>query len=74
MKEASKRGARQGSGSSEVTPVEGVTIKTRRGSISMLAKKSGANAKFAEWLDDNLAEIMKKSYAEFTAVNRTDEN
>lgn len=74
LKEASKRGARHGRGSSEVTPVEGVTIKTGRGAISMSAKKSGANAKFAEWLDDNLAEIIKRSYAEFTAVNRTDEN
>ena len=40
----------------------------------MSAKKSGTNAKFAEWLDENLAEIIKRSYAEFTAVNRTDEN
>ncbi|WP_371171590.1 plasmid partitioning protein RepB [Aliiroseovarius sp. 2305UL8-7] len=74
LKEASKRGARQDRSSSEMIPVEGVTIKTGRGSISMSAKKSGANAKFAEWLDDNLAEIIKRSYAEFTAVNRTDEN
>jgi len=74
LKEASKRGAWQGQGTSEVTPVEGVTIKTGRGSISMSVKKSGANAKFADWLDDNLAEIIKRSYAEFTAVNRTDEN
>ena len=74
LKEASKRGARQGRSSSEMTPVEGVTIKTGRGSISMSAKKSGTNAKFAEWLDENLAEIIKRSYAEFTAVNRTDEN
>ncbi len=74
LKEASKRGARQDRGISEETPVEGVTIKTGRGSISMSAKKSGANARFAEWLDDNLAEIIKRSYAEFTAVNRSDEN
>ena len=40
----------------------------------MSVKKSGANVKFADWLDDNLAEIIKRSYAEFTAVNRTDEN
>jgi len=74
LKEASKRGARQGNGSSEVTPVEGVTINTSRGSVSLSAKKTGANAKFAEWLDDNLADIIKKSYAEFTAVNGQDEN
>ncbi len=74
LKEASKRGARQGNVTSEVTPVEGVTIKTGRGSVSMSVKKSGANAQFAEWLDDNLAEIIKRSYAEFKTVNRTDEN
>lgn len=74
LKEASKRGARQGQDITEITPVEGVTIKTGRGTISMSAKKSGANAKFADWLDDNLEEIIKKSYAEFTAVNRIDEN
>ncbi len=74
LNEASKRGTRQDRSSSEVTPVEGVTIKTGRGSISMSARKSGANAKFAEWLEDNLAEIIKRSYAEFTAVNRMDEN
>lgn len=74
LKEASKRGARQGNVTSEVTPVEGVTIKTGRGSVSMSVKKSGANAQFAEWLDDNLAEIIKRSYAEFTTVNPTDEN
>jgi len=74
LKEASKRGARQGQDITEITPVEGVTIKTGRGTISMSAKKSGVNAKFADWLDDNLEEIIKKSYAEFTAVNRIDEN
>jgi ParB family transcriptional regulator, chromosome partitioning protein len=74
LKEASKRGARQGNGSSEMSPLEGVTIKTGRGSVSLSAKKSGANAKFADWLDDHLAEIIKKSYAEFTAVNGQDEN
>ena len=74
LKEASKRGARQGGGSARVTPVEGVTIKTGRGSVSMSAKKSGPNADFAEWLDDNLAELIKQSYAEFTAVNRRDDN
>lgn len=73
LKEATKRGARQGSTSSELTCVEGVTIKSGRGSVSMSAKKTGANAAFAEWLDNNLSEIIKRSYAEFTAVNSQDE-
>ncbi len=74
IKEATKRGARQGRDSSEVSPVDGITIKTGRSSVLMSVKKSGANAGFAEWLDENLTEIIKKSYAEFTAVNRSDEN
>ena len=74
LREAAKRGARQGTSSSEASPVEGVTIKTGRSSVSLSVKKSGANAKFAEWLDENLAEIIKKSYAEFTSVNGLGEN
>ncbi len=73
LREASKRGARQGTGSIEQSPIEGVMIKSGRGSVSLSAKKTGANAAFAAWLDSNLAEIVKKSYAEFTAVNRQDE-
>lgn len=74
LKEATKRGSRAGSGYAEVTPMEGVTIKTGRGSVSMSVKKTGANAGFATWLDENLVQIIERSYAEFTAVNRTDEN
>lgn len=74
LKEANKRGARQAGSSKEVSPLDGVTIKTGRGSVSMSVKKSGVNAEFAEWLDENLAEIIKRSFAEFTAVNRQDEN
>lgn len=74
LKEANKRGARQAGSSKEVSPLDGVTIKTGRGSVSMSVKKSGVNAEFAEWLDENLAEIIKRSFAEFTAVNRQDDN
>jgi ParB family chromosome partitioning protein len=73
LREASKRGARQGKGPTEETPIDGVTIKSGRSSVSLSVKKAGANAAFAEWLDNNLAEIIKQSYAEFTAVNRQDE-
>ncbi|WP_240705306.1 plasmid partitioning protein RepB [Pacificoceanicola onchidii] len=73
LSEITKRGARPGSGSSETSPVEGITIKTGKGAVSLSARKSGPNAKFAEWLDENLADIIKQSYAEFTAVNRTDD-
>lgn len=74
IKEATKRGAKGAGGIREVIPLEGVTIKAGRGTLSMSVKKSGANAEFATWLESNLEEIMKKSYAEFTSVNPVDEN
>ena len=74
LREATKRGARQSPASTEVSPLEGVTIKVTKGSLSMTVKKAGESGKFADWLDENLAEIIKRSYAEFTAVNKQDEN
>lgn len=74
LKEAVKRSARQSAAPTEISPLEGITIKTSKGSLSMTVKKAGESGKFAHWLDENLAEIIKKSYAEFTAVNRQDDN
>lgn len=74
IKEATKRGAKTASGPQEITPLEGVIIKAGRGTLSLSVKKSGANAKFATWLESNLAEIIKRSYAEFTDVNSVDGN
>ena len=74
IREATKRGAKTSSGVREITPLEGVTIKVGRGTLSLSVKKSGANAEFATWLESNLAEIIKKSYAEFTDVNLVDDN
>ncbi len=74
IKEATKRGAKAPGGSREITPIEGVTIKAGRGTLSLSVKKSGASAEFATWLEDNLAEIIKRSHAEFTDVNSADDN
>ncbi|MBM1691145.1 plasmid partitioning protein RepB [Sulfitobacter geojensis] len=72
MREITRRGARP-SGGREATPVPGVTIKSGRGSIAMSIKRAGENAAFAEWLDRELEDIIKKSYQEFTAVNPADD-
>lgn len=72
MREITRRGARP-SESKETTPVPGVTIKSGRGSIAMSIKRAGENAAFAEWLDHELEDIIKKSYQEFTAVNPVDD-
>ena len=68
MREITRRGARPSEGR-KATPVPGVTIKSGRGSIAMSIKRLGENAAFAEWLDSELENIIKKSYQEFTAVN-----
>ena len=72
LKEIASRGARPSEGR-EATPVPGVTIKSGRGSIAVSIKRVGENAAFAEWLDRELEDIIKKSYQEFTAVNPVDD-
>ena len=74
IKEASKRGAKTSSAPREITPLEGVTIKASRATLSLSVKKSGANAAFATWLEGHLAEIIKESYAEYTELNSVDDN
>jgi len=74
LKAAVKRGARQREGAAEVSPIEGVTIKSTNGSLTVSVKRTGANAGFASWLDKNMAEIIKRSHAEFTAVNTEEKN
>jgi len=72
LKEIGRRGARPQEGR-EVSPVDGVTIKTNRTSLSLSLKKAGKNAEFARWMEDHLEDIIRESYAEFTAVNSENE-
>lgn len=74
VKEANKRGTKVSSGSRQITPMDGVIIKTGRGSLSLSVKKSGTSAAFAHWLESNLEDIIRKSYAEFTDVKSEDGN
>jgi ParB family chromosome partitioning protein len=72
LREIARRGARPNEGR-EITPVPGITIKSGRATIAMSIKRAGENAAFAEWLDRELEDIIKKSYQEFTAVNPADD-
>lgn len=72
IKEASKRGTKLSSGPRELAPMDGVVIKAGRGSVSLSVKKSGTSADFANWLEANLEDIIKRSYADFTNVNSED--
>ena len=72
--EAVKRGTRQSPSQMLSTPFAGVVIKSSRAAVSLSVKKSGANAGFANWLDENLEDIIRKSYAEFAEMNSQDKN
>ena len=72
IKEASKRGTKVSGGPREIVPMDGVVIKAGRGSVSLSVKKSGTSAGFANWLETNLEDIIKRSYAEFTDLNSED--
>ncbi|WP_420006476.1 plasmid partitioning protein RepB [Arenibacterium sp. LLYu02] len=73
IREANKRGTKESNGACATTPMDGVVIKVSRGSVSLTVKKSGTSAEFASWLESNIEEIIKRSYAEFTNVNSVDE-
>lgn len=73
IKEGSRRGTKASIGPRAIAPMDGVVIKAGRGSISLSVKKSGTSAEFANWLESNLEEIIKRSFAEFTDVNSEDD-
>ena len=74
LREGAKRGTRTPSAPREAAPVDGVVIKSGQGGVSLTAKRSGPNAAFAEWLDENLEDIIKRSYAEFAKTHPRDDN
>lgn len=74
LREAAKRGRRQSASQKAVTAIGGVSIKSDRSAVSLSVKKSGKHAAFAAWLDENIEDIIKRSYAEFTEMNSQDEN
>lgn len=72
IREATKRGARHVD-IAESTPVDGVSIRSGRSSVTLTVKRSGANAEFASWLDTRLQDLIKQSYAEFRSRSPQDE-
>ena len=71
--EGTKREPRQTNLVQASEPIVGVTITSGKTSLSLSVKTTGKNAAFGKWLDRHLDQIIKKSYAEFTAVNSGDE-
>ncbi|APX14290.1 plasmid partitioning protein RepB [Tateyamaria omphalii] len=74
LKEASRRGAKQGGPAQQVVPIAGVSVKASRAAVTLTAKKSGASAAFAAWLEDNLEDIIIRSHAEFEKMNTQDDS
>ncbi|MEO0853441.1 MAG: plasmid partitioning protein RepB [Cyanobacteria bacterium J06648_11] len=74
LREAAKRGTRPSSSPQRIAPIDGVEIKSGKSAVSLTVKKVGTNALFADWLDTNLEDIIKRSYAEFTEMNSQDKN
>ncbi|WP_273692357.1 plasmid partitioning protein RepB [Ketogulonicigenium vulgare] len=73
IREATKRGARHDE-IVEVTPVDGVTIRSGKSSVTLTVKRAGTNAEFASWLNSRLPEIIEQSYADFKSETPRKEN
>ncbi|MFV1591137.1 plasmid partitioning protein RepB [Phaeobacter sp. JH20_36] len=67
LKDVAKRGAAHRV-SNERSPLKGVTIKSGQG-VSVSVKKGA----FADWLDRNLDEVLRKAHQEFKATSKTEE-
>lgn len=74
LRSVRKRATRQSIQPHETTPFEGVSITSSKAALSLSVRKRGTNAAFAAWLDSNLEDIIKRSYAEFKEMAQRDEN
>ncbi|EPX78283.1 plasmid partitioning protein RepB [Litoreibacter arenae] len=50
---------------SERTPVPGVTVKSGKSSVALSVKRAGENKAFADWLDQNIDQLIQESYRSF---------
>lgn len=49
-------------------PVDGVRIKTSKSAIAISVNRNGQHSAFAEWLDNNLDDLLKEQFAHFQSV------
>ena len=68
LKEIGKRGKQERS-TEERSPVPGVRIKSGKSGLSVTVKRAGENTKFANWLDENLDQLIQKSFERFQSEN-----
>lgn len=68
LKEIGKRGTPTRT-TEERSPVPGVQIKSGKSGVSLSVKRAGATASYANWLDQNLDQIIEESFQRFQSEN-----
>ena len=68
LKEIGKRG-KQERAVEERSPLPGVQIKSGKSGLSVTVKRAGGNTNFANWLDQNLDQLIQDSFERFQSEN-----
>ncbi|MDV4146619.1 plasmid partitioning protein RepB [Shimia sp. FJ5] len=68
LKEIGKRGKQERT-VEERSPLPGVQIKSGKSGLSVTVKRAGNNTKFANWLDQNLDQLIQDSFERFQSEN-----
>lgn len=68
LKEIGKRGKQERS-IEERSPLPGVQIKSGKSGLSLSVKRAGDNTQFANWLDQNLDQLIQESFERFQSEN-----
>lgn len=68
LKEIGKRGKQERS-VEQRSPLPGVQIKSGKSGLSVTVKRAGDNTKFANWLDQNLDQLIQESFERFQSEN-----
>lgn len=69
LKEIGKRG-RQERSAIERSPVPGVQIKSGKSGLSVTVKRAGDHTNFANWLDQNLDQLIQDSFERFQSEDQ----
>ena len=68
LKEIGKRGKQERS-VEQRSPLPGVQIKNGKSGLSVTVRRAGGNTKFANWLDQNLDQLIQDSFERFQSEN-----
>lgn len=60
----SKRGAKEVR-TAERAPVKGAVVKSTKSSVTLTVKRAGDAKEFADWLDENIDDLIRDSYRSF---------